>query len=303
MGRPGSGQRAAEQLRQARDLLGGMRRQEATAQVEDMTRRSEQLAGRQQDFASRLRRLYGDPTGVQPRPGPQDAERLSAEKQQMTADLERLERDLQQGVRDLASSQRGASSKMREALGDLQQQELALRMKYNAELIRRGLGAYAIMREAPVTAGLQNLRDQLREAQTALNRTPGGRQQGNLEQALNQLERARQRLESAGQPGETARELAQLGRALREAPEIARAVEDLAREMLAWNFGPARGNPALLERMRVQFLPGLDRIELQLRRQLGQPEPGQARSGASERIPPGYADAVAEYYRRLSKGR
>ena len=55
---------------------------------------------------------------------------------------------MQSAVRDLAGSQRPASSKVREALGEMQQRELGLRMRYLSEWISRGLGAYAWLREA-----------------------------------------------------------------------------------------------------------------------------------------------------------
>jgi hypothetical protein len=45
----------------------------------------------------------------------------------------------------------------------------------------------------------------------------------------------------------------------------------------------------------------VDKLELQLRRELDDKEPGQIRSGDSLRVPSGYKDAVAEYFRRLSQ--
>ena len=41
---------------------------------------------------------------------------------------------------------------------------------------------------------------------------------------------------------------------------------------------------------------------MKLRRQVEEQQTGTVRSGAGERIPPGYAEQVADYYRRLSKG-
>jgi len=39
------------------------------------------------------------------------------------------------------------------------------------------------------------------------------------------------------------------------------------------------------------------------RRKLEEQNGGQVRSGASDRVPPGYGEAVAEYFRKLSKGK
>jgi hypothetical protein len=44
----------------------------------------------------------------------------------------------------------------------------------------------------------------------------------------------------------------------------------------------------------------VDTLELQLRRNLDDKRPGQIRSADSLVVPPGYKDAVADYFRRLS---
>ena len=41
-------------------------------------------------------------------------------------------------------------------------------MKTIADYLRKGLGPYAVMREAPVTQSLNNLRDQVQQIQGAL---------------------------------------------------------------------------------------------------------------------------------------
>jgi hypothetical protein len=62
----------------------------------------------------------------------------------------------------------------------------------------------------------------------------------------------------------------------------------------------APGNPELMNRIESQMLTGVEQIELQLRRQLDD-QGGVVRSGSAESVPQGYADSVAEYFRRLSK--
>jgi len=368
MARPGAQQQAAEQLRQARELLGGLERQQAGERLDDMVRRSERLAAQQREFAERLRRRFADP---QARATREEAERMAEERRQTLGEFEGLQRELEQEARRLAGARQAAASRLREALGDLQRQELGTRMRYNADLIRRGWGQIAVMREAPVTAGLEQLRDQLREAQAALGREAPGSEQ--LQRALAGLQRARERLAgdrggrqaaqgggsgqgggeraSAGgpQPGaqsgdrqagggpapgsyaamnfgdwqpaegpgagsaadpaalarayqDALRELARLRGALREAPEEARELEALLREFSRFDPRRAPGNPALLERMRTQFLADLERLELQWRRRMGEAS-GEARSAPLEPAPPGYAEAVAEYFRRLSRQR
>lgn len=103
------------------------------------------------------------------------------------------------------------------------------------------------------------------------------------------------------------RDLQQLRQELRgqsgvASPEFARDVDQLIREMQQIDPSRFPGNPQLLEKMRSQVLPAIEQLELQLRRQLDQQNAGQVRTGAGGKIPNGYSEAVAEYYRRLSKG-
>ena len=54
--------------------------------------------------------------------------------------------------------------------------------------------------------------------------------------------------------------------------------------------------------MRSELLPNIEQLELQLRRKLEGEQGGQVRSSNTERVPAGYGEAIAEYFRRLSKG-
>jgi len=91
----------------------------------------------------------------------------------------------------------------------------------------------------------------------------------------------------------TLRELennAQIGKDLRD------RIHDLYR--LDPRLSP--GNPHLMGLIESQMLTGVEQIELQLRRQLDD-QGGTVRSDSADPVPQGYADAVAEYFRRLSK--
>jgi hypothetical protein len=80
-------------------------------------------------------------------------------------------------------------------------------------------------------------------------------------------------------------------------------MQKLLREMAALDPSRFRGNPALVDQMRSQLLPVLEQLELKLRRDLeGKEGQNDARSATPERVPEGYANQVAEYFRRLSKG-
>jgi hypothetical protein len=331
--------RAAERLQEARDVLRGMRRQEAGERLADMSERAGRLASSQQEFVQRLRQIPADPKpgAVSPAERRQQAEQLAQEKLRQLEELQRLERDMQDAARDLAGAQRGAAARLREALGEMQQEELALRMRYAAEILRRGLGQYLAPREGVVSAGLEQLRDRLREAQGALER--GGAGGSDMERGLAGLERLRRGLHNlgggprstdfsamnrgdwrppdpggmvprAGDPseagrmyGEGLRDLSRLRQAVQDRPELATELQQLIREMERLDPRRFPGNPQLVEQLRTQVLPQLEQLELQLRRGLEERSGEQVRTGASEQAPPGYGDAVAEYFRRLSKAR
>lgn len=294
--------RAAERLEEARRLVGVMRQQEASGQLDDLARRAAQLADEQRAHAEELRRMFGQPDGQGQR-ARSDLDRIVSEKERMLEELREIEKDMQTAARDLAGTERQASSKVREALGDVQQDEIATRMRFNREYLRRGWGQSTWMREAPVTAGLERLRQRLRDARAAAGGQP--REQGNLEESLARVERLRGRLEqpSGRAYREGLRQLRTIGEGFRDDPETAREVRNAIREIERLDPGRFPGNPQLVEGLRAQTLATVEQIEILLRRKLDEQRSSQVRSAAGERIPPGYGAAVAEYYRRLSKSK
>ena len=53
--------------------------------------------------------------------------------------------------------------------------------------------------------------------------------------------------------------------------------------------------------LHAQFLSDIDILELQINHPADAQQPGQVRSSDALLVPAGYQDAVAEYFRRLSK--
>jgi hypothetical protein len=100
---------------------------------------------------------------------------------------------------------------------------------------------------------------------------------------------------------DTLRDLKQLRQAVRDDPESAKEVQQLIQEMERLDPSRFPGNPALVEQLHSQVLADVDKLELQLRRQLDDKDAGQVRSGDTKTVPQGYEESVAEYYRRLSK--
>ncbi|PYT28230.1 MAG: hypothetical protein DMG57_15580 [Acidobacteria bacterium] len=394
--------RAAERLREAHDSLSGARKQEAGAELESLQRNSQQMAEAQQNLTNHMRRVFGagnpnDPAGQLRQGGPKDTQQLMAEQKKLLDDLNKLEQEMQKAVRDLAGNQQSAAGKLRDALGEMQSQELRLKMGWSLEVMRRGMGPYAMTRQAPVTEGLNKLRDRVREAQQAFHNGQSG--DSNLEAALAQTEQLRRRLEQMrnsagqkpgqqGQPGEHGkpggqqqderdgqsqqpgngsnpagqsgqqsesasgspesggaqgsaphgqqqgsaqmahgsrfspgtgaisgvdsemagravrdglRDLSRLEQMLRGNREMSRNIRDLMGEMREFEARRGGITPARLDEMITRLIGGIEQVELQLRRTIESKDPGSVRSGASQTVPPGYVDAVAEYFRRLSQ--
>jgi hypothetical protein len=110
-------------------------------------------------------------------------------------------------------------------------------------------------------------------------------------------------------PADTQREidqglnlLNQVRAVVQDSPEARQELQSLIDQMR--NLDPRRfpGNPALVEQMHQQLVSGLDALELQLRHQLEKNRGGTIRNTDPSKIPAGYRDSVAEYYRKLSGG-
>jgi hypothetical protein len=198
--------RAADALREATQSLKGLQSQQSASQMDDIARKANELAQRQQQFEGDLRRAYTQSQGNMTR---QQAADLANRHEGEVDDLKNLEQQMQNAVRDMAAGQRQTSSKLRQALSDMQQAEIARDMQRNAEWIRRGMGEYAAMSEAQITAGLNQLRDEVNQIRQQMGQ--GGQQakdaQGDkaVENALSQVEQLRQQVEAR------ARQLAQNG--------------------------------------------------------------------------------------------
>ena len=135
-----------------------MQHQNASAALDDLARRANQLAGQQTDFQNRLRQMVSGNQAGQTR---QQADRMGGEKEQMAEKLKQLEKDMSETARSLAGAQNPAvSTKLREALGEAQQQELEMHMRQLGQWIRQGYGMQAWVRESTITQGLNQLSQQ-----------------------------------------------------------------------------------------------------------------------------------------------
>ena len=75
-------------------------------------------------------------------------------------------------------------------------------MRMSALGFKRGGGQFAWMREGQASAGLDKLRDGVKQAQSAMGESKGGSEkQDAMEKALDQVERMREQVERMGQRG------------------------------------------------------------------------------------------------------
>ncbi len=94
--------------------------------------------------------------------------------------------------------------------------------------------------------------------------------------------------------------LNQVRAAVQDSPEARAQLQALIEEMRTLDPKRFPGNPALVEQMHQQLVSEVDALELQLRRQLDQNRGGTIRNADPTKVPAGYRDSVAEYYRKLS---
>jgi hypothetical protein len=263
------------------------------------------------------------------RPATQQEKSIAGQKENLARQLDQLERQIQEQAQAVAGSQPDASSKLRSALSDAQQKELALRMKKSAEWIRDGYGSRTLGQEDSVTEAAEQLSEQLRDAQQALNAANQGGQNGQSDaaaRALSQLRALREQLERSGrqQQGQNAENGGSapvggpgpaIGGDYAGVPDAIRQLSGLRQQLgtrdrqlrddidgTLWSLNRLYGaRSGLLEsRISHEVLPSLERLEVELTRRLGT-DGENARTAANESAPEKYRGAVAEYFKRLSR--
>jgi hypothetical protein len=90
---------------------------------------------------------------------------------------------------------------------------------------------------------------------------------------------------------------------LRDDPATARDIQSLMRDLRSFDPRHFADDPLLSQRIQAA-LAGAEQVEMELRRKVDALDSGgSVRSPAGERVPQGYQDAVADYFRKLSKGK
>jgi hypothetical protein len=329
--------RAADRLRQATDLLGGMQQQDAASRLNSMAKTADQLAAQQKQQADHVRDLLAQQNAARTSgrqmayPTAQEIDKMVADRQQLADGLGRLTQQMRGAARELAPTQPSASNRLRSALDGMDENDLGTRIERSSDRLRSG--SFSDPFETALTGDLQKLGQQVGEAAHAL----GGAQHashankdGEINGAMDDLSRLRDQLAGLGgaydtgntrisgkavapqqgpHPADTQRQIDQglnllnrLRAAVQDSPEARQQLQTLIDQMR--NLDPSRfpGNPALVEQMHQQLVSGVDALELQLRRQLDENHGGTIRNTDPAKVPAGYRDSVAEYYRKLSSG-
>jgi len=204
-------QRAADRLKQSAQSLQAVRKQQNGSEIGDLANQAAQLAGQQQDFEQRLRRSFGQGQNNQ-----QLSQQMAEEKQKMLDAYNNLQKGMQQAARDVSSTQPGISKELRDAMGRAQEAELGTRMEYTQEALRRNMGQYAVLQEAPVTKELNALRDQLKKLEgdaASQGMANGGddKSQIAMQQALDKAESIRRQMEALAGRGQNGQKSGQNG--------------------------------------------------------------------------------------------
>ena len=87
-------------------------------------------------------------------------------------------------------------------------------------------------------------------------------------------------------------------------PAMAKDLQSLIRDMQRLNPNTYANDPLLADRIQATLMGGIQQVEMELRRKVEDANgTGSVRSPGGEKVPPGYQDKVADYYRKLSKGK
>lgn len=98
-------------------------------------------------------------------------------------------------------------------------------------------------------------------------------------------------------------QLQQLRLAARDNRELTNSLGEIARDLRLIDPRHSPANPRMLQQIEAQILAKTEEVELMLRRKVDEKQGTAVRSAGPQPVPQGYGEAVAEYFRRLSKSR
>ncbi len=199
---PADARRAAERLREATDLLGGVEQQDAAGRLKSMAQTADQLTAEQKQQADNVRKLLADQNAAraagkpQKFPTAQEIDKMVNDRQKVSDELSRLTQQMRTAARELASTQPAASNKLRGALDGLDENDLGTRMQRSSDWLRGG--QFSDQAEAALTNDLQKLGQQVGDAARALGRAQQTSKDADLNRAMDDLSRLRDQLAGLG---------------------------------------------------------------------------------------------------------
>jgi antirestriction protein len=102
----------------------------------------------------------------------------------------------------------------------------------------------------------------------------------------------------------TVQSLRQLEQQAQADPNMLKDIQTLMRDLQRLDPYTYANDPLLAERIHAALMSGVEQVEMELRRKVDEAAGnGSVRSPGGETVPQGYADAVAEYFRKLSKSK
>ncbi len=217
---PEAARQAAEALHQAESLLGSTQQQLASGKLDSMAHEAARLKEEERAQSERIDKLAGQQQNSNPSDltdtmaRMRERDRLAQDRQELSNDLSKLQKNMRDGAREMAPNQPGAAKQLRDALTEMDNADLDNHTQRTADWLRRGINPNANGTESQIAQGLEKLKQQLHQAQQAMNDEKGGqrgagREPGQSDQtaALEAVERLRNQVESmargrdGGQPG------------------------------------------------------------------------------------------------------
>jgi hypothetical protein len=200
----GASREAADQLRQASNLLASKQQQLASDKMGSLAREADRLKQEEHIQAGKISKLAGqqDDTGTTDLSAMmaqrREQNQLAQERQQLSDSLSSLQKNMRDAAREMASNQPGAAQKLRDALTEMDDSDLDNRVQRTADWLRRGINPNANGTEGEIAQGLEKLSDQLDQAQKGMGEGSSGQRDtwlGNQTAVLDQVQRLREEIE------------------------------------------------------------------------------------------------------------
>ncbi len=181
---------ALDELKDARRLLEKNREVRLEQDIQDVSDRARRLASQQDKVLSEVRRL--DQEGGAGRT--EKLERLLERKDEMASEVADLEAQMERMARESRSEQKDASRKLQEAANSIRDSKLKEKIRYSKGVVQGRSGEYAEQFEEQVREDIENLRDRIRQAASAV----GQSEEARVADAIDKTRDLVQNLESLG---------------------------------------------------------------------------------------------------------